>query len=176
MGNEVDVRAWLRDRGAETIEHPGGTLFAHLCRVQARLAELGHDADVQSAGLAHAAYGTDGFDLALLDWKDRSTLRELIGADAEALVYLYGACDRGRSWQRLATTREVADRFTGQVVRLDPAQLTPFIELSIANELDVIEQDHTLADKHGEYFRNLFAAWATATSAPLAQHIHRLLG
>ncbi|MGW3810698.1 DUF6817 domain-containing protein [Micromonospora sp. NPDC005113] len=84
MSTGVDMRAWLRDRGAENIEHPGGTLYAHLCRVQQRLAELGQEPDVQSAGLAHAVYGTDGFDVALLDWTDRGQLRDLIGADAEA--------------------------------------------------------------------------------------------
>jgi hypothetical protein len=67
--------------------------------------------DVQLAGLAHAVYGTDGFDLVLLDPADRTTLRNLIGASAERLVYLYGACDRGRTWRRLAGTGEVWNRF-----------------------------------------------------------------
>ena len=29
MSAEPAVRAWLRERGAETIEHPGGTLYEH---------------------------------------------------------------------------------------------------------------------------------------------------
>ena len=69
------VKAWLRERGAERIDHPGGTLYAHLGRVHDRLGALGHDQHVRLAGLAHAAYGTDGFDLSLLDVTDRSTLR-----------------------------------------------------------------------------------------------------
>lgn len=52
------------------------------------------------AGLAHAVYGTDGFDLALLDPADRTTPRVLIGESAERLVHLYGACDRDRTWPR----------------------------------------------------------------------------
>ena len=102
MTREQAVRAWLRDRGAETIDHPGGTLYAHLGRVHDRLGALGHDPHVQLAGLAHAAYGTDGFDLTLLDVTDRDTLRELVGDRAEALIYLYGACDRSRTWQPLS--------------------------------------------------------------------------
>ncbi|MEV4656493.1 DUF6817 domain-containing protein [Micromonospora sp. NPDC049301] len=176
MSTDVDVRAWLCDRGAENIEHPGGTLYAHLCRVQQRLAELGQEPDVQSAGLAHAVYGTDGFDVALLDWTDRGQLRDLIGADAEALVYLYGACDRKRSWRQLATTGAVYDRFTGQtrIVRSD--QLTPLIDLSIVNELDVIAQMPSLLDKHQAYFRDLFAAWAPAASAAARSEVGCVLG
>ena len=176
VSTDVDVRAWLRQCGTETIEHPGGTLYAHLCRVQGRLANLGYGVDVQSAGLTHAAYGTDGFDLALLDWKNRATLRDLVGEAAEALVYLYGACDRKRTWQGLQTTGEVTDRFTGQVIWLDADQLKPFIDLSIVNELDVIEQDPALLYKHGEYFRELFRSWAPAMSAPLIEQIRHTIG
>lgn len=175
MSIDVDVRAWLRQRGTETIEHPGGTLYAHLCRVQERLAELGHPPAVQAAGLTHAAYGTDGFALALLDWRDRSTLRNLVGADAESLVYLYAACDRERTWDRLAATGEVTDRFTDEVHRLAPQQLTPLIDLSVVNELDVFRQDPALLAAHRRFFRQLWAAWAPAMSAPLIADIDRLL-
>ncbi|RKN39331.1 DUF6817 domain-containing protein [Micromonospora endolithica] len=175
MSADVDVRAWLRSRGTETIQHPGGTLYAHLCRVEERLADLGHGADLRSAGLTHAAYGTDGFGLALLDWSDRATLRNLVGHAAEALVYLYGACDRRSSWQGLAATGEVTDRFTGRVVRLDADQLTPYVDLSVVNELDVIEQDPSLLDRHGDYFRGLFRSWAPVVSPPLVERLRRVL-
>lgn len=176
MGTDVDVRAWLRECGTESIAHPGGTLYAHLCRVQRRLAALGHGEHVQAAGLAHAAYGTDGFDVALLDRGDRATLRDLIGADAEAMVYRYGACGRERSWPRLAATGEVTDRFTGGVVTLGGDALTAFVDLSIVNELDVIEQDPSVAERHGRYFRELFGAWAPVASAPVIAEAHRILG
>ncbi|MEV6348115.1 DUF6817 domain-containing protein [Actinoplanes sp. NPDC051851] len=174
MTADIDARTWLRERGATMVEHPGGTLFAHLCRVEELLAELGHPRDVQLAGLTHAAYGTDGFPLALLDWTDRATLRNLIGTEAEALVYLYGACDRKRSWPHLAETHEVTDRFTDRVEHLTPAMLTPFIDLSIVNELDVIAQNPALLTKHGDYFRTLFTAWSPATSPPVAARIRHI--
>ncbi|MFI7427880.1 DUF6817 domain-containing protein [Micromonospora sp. NPDC049836] len=176
MGADSDVRRWLRQRGAETIPHPGGTLYTHLCRVHDRLAELGCGVDAQLAGLAHAVYGTDGFDVTLLDRTDRATLRELIGDDAEALVYLYGACDRGRTWRKLAATGEVVDRFTDQTWTLGPGQVRPFVDLSIVNELDVIEQDPATADRYGEYFRSLFAAWAPIASPQVTSEAQRLLG
>lgn len=150
MGADSDARRWLRQRGAETIQHPGGTLYSHLCRHD-RLAELGCGVDVQLAGLAHAVYGTDGFDVTLLDRTGRAALRNLIGDDAEALVYLYGACDRRRTWRKLAMTGEVVDRFTDQTWHLSPGQMRPFVDLRIVNELDVIEQDPSNVDKYGGY-------------------------
>jgi hypothetical protein len=176
MSVDAGTRAWLRRCGAEAIEHPGGTLYAHLCRVQERLAALGSDVDTQRAGLAHAVYGTDGFDLALLDWTDRKQLRDLIGDDAEALVYLYGACDRRRTWRDLATTGEVFDRFTKELRTLAPVQLQPFVDLSIVNELDVFEHDRSVVDEHGAYFRALFAAWAPVASPQVVGEALRVLG
>jgi hypothetical protein len=111
--SDVDVRAWLRERGAEAIEHPGGTLYARIGRVHDPLAALGLGPDVARAGLTHATYGTDGFDVALLPLTERATLRALIGPSAEGLVYRYGACDLSRTWRPLATSYTVWDRFTG---------------------------------------------------------------
>ncbi|MEU4427411.1 DUF6817 domain-containing protein [Actinoplanes sp. NPDC024001] len=171
----ADVRDWLQQCGADTVRHPGGTLYAHLCRVEERLAKLGHGDDVRSAGLTHAAYSTDGFDLALLFWQDRDTLRDLVGAGAEELVYLYGACDRHSSWARLAETRQVTDRFTGETRELTDEQLTPFVDLSIVNELDVIEQNPALLAAHRDHFERIFAAWEPVASAPVVADAQRVL-
>ncbi|BCL15542.1 DUF6817 domain-containing protein [Micromonospora sagamiensis] len=175
MSHRDDVCAWLRERGTETIAHPGGTLYAHLCRVHDLLGTFGHGGDVRLAGLTHAAYGTDGFDLALLDPCDREPLRALVGADAEQLVYLYGACDRRRSWPDLVTTRHLVDRFTGRVETLAPELLRPFVDLSIVNELDVLVHDPTVARRYGDYFRSLFATWAPVASSGVTAETRRLL-
>ncbi|PGH45865.1 hypothetical protein COO58_16580 [Micromonospora sp. WMMA1996] len=176
MSTDRDVRDWLRRRGADRIAHPGGTLYAHLCRVGERLAVLGCGSEVQAAGLTHAAYGTDGFDLALLDRADRAVLRDLVGPGAEELVHLYGGCDRSRSWRALAETGQVVDRFTGQVRTPAPDRLRALVDLSIVNELDVIEQDPGIAERHGAYFRDLFASWAPLASARVIDDARRVLG
>ena len=46
------------------------------------------------AGLYHAAYGTDGFDEHMVSVTQRKAIGEIIGTQAEELVYLYCACDR----------------------------------------------------------------------------------
>jgi uncharacterized protein DUF6817 len=173
---ERHLRDWLRQHGAETIEHPGGSLYAHLSRVYDRLGRLGLNDDTRLAGLAHATYGTDGFDVALLDRDDRHTLREIIGARAEALVHRYGGCDRSRTWQRLADTGEVYNRFTDRAETLDAAQLRSFVDLSIVNELDVMEQAPSIMDEHGEYFRELFGTWAAIASPQIIADAREVLG
>jgi uncharacterized protein DUF6817 len=158
------VLTLLRERGAESIEHPGGTLYAHLIRVYERLAGHGADPELQFAGLAHAAYGTDGFDVALFDRHDRTPLQALVGSAAEQLIYRYGGCDRSRSWSDLAQTKQVWNRFDDSVETLAPAELRAFVDLSIVNELDVVEQSAAMAEKYGDYFGRLWADWRPLAS------------
>jgi hypothetical protein len=172
--NPDDVRAWLRERGAETIDHPGGTLYAHLGRVHDRLAELGHGRDVCLAGLAHAAYGTDGFDVTLCDPADREPLRTLVGARAEALIHTYGGCDRSATWAEFGRTRRVVDRWSGQSVVLSEEDATAFADLSIVNELDVSEQDPSIAARYGAYFRTVFSSWQSLASPRLLDEVATL--
>lgn len=102
-------------------------------------------------------------------------LRDLVGADAEEIVYLYGACDRGRSWRDLARTGEVFDRFARQVRTPGETQLQSLVDLSIVNKLDVIEHDPAVADRHGAYFRELFASWAPIASEQVISDAQRVL-
>jgi hypothetical protein len=175
MSFDSAARAFLLDHGAKSIEHPGGTLYAHLCRVERRLADLGAGRDLQLAGLTHAVYGTDGFVRRLLAWSDRDSLRSVVGETAENVVYLYGACDRDRTWPLLADTATVHDRFTGQPEHIDASQLVSFVDLSIVNELDVIEQNPAMLEKHGNYFDDLFTRWAPVTSPSVIAEARRVL-
>lgn len=150
--------ALLRTRGAGGIDHPGGTLLAHLVRVASLLAEWGADDDVQLAGLCHAAYGTDGFGVALLGLDERALLVEAIGQSAEALVYLYASCDREQTYPQLPQpVVTFRDRFDG--MRRTPPQsaVHAFVEITAANELDVIRNNHELARRYGAALAQLFA-------------------
>ncbi|MFI6325959.1 alpha/beta fold hydrolase [Nonomuraea sp. NPDC050556] len=106
-----------RELGAAKIDHPGGTLLAHLRRVHALTVEWNASPRVRLAAICHATYGTAGFPHALLPIEDRQRLQDVIGTDAEALVHLYGTHDRAEPLP--ATDRR------------------DFAVLTIANELDV---------------------------------------
>ena len=170
------VLEWLRERGAESIPHAGGSLYEHLGRVTDRLA--GHGASEMEclAALTHAAYGTDGFPVVLLDVVHRATLRDLIGAEAEELVYRYGGCDRGRTWRALPSTGLIWNRFTGNSAAPTPEGLRAFADLSIVNELDVYERSPEIAEKAGDYFRSVFPTWEPITSPTVMADARRVLG
>jgi hypothetical protein len=159
----IDVRvvaaeALLEARGADRIDHPGGTLLAHLHRVRDLLAAWEASPDVQLAGLCHAAYGTDGFPTALLQLDERGRLGETIGAAAEQLVYLYGSCNRAQVYPHLGErVVEFVDRFNGVRSTPAPPELRAFVEITAANELDVVRHNPELATRHGANLAALFA-------------------
>ncbi|NMN97204.1 alpha/beta fold hydrolase [Antrihabitans stalactiti] len=125
-----------RTLGAEQLAHPGGTLLAHVGRVYDLTVEWIAAPRTRLAAICHATYGTDGFQHELTN--DRQRLQHVIGSDAEALVYLYGSCDRTSSYADLGGPQLlVVDRFTGTASPIHGAQLRDFAVLTIANELDV---------------------------------------
>ncbi|MFG3227746.1 DUF6817 domain-containing protein [Kitasatospora sp. NPDC048194] len=165
------IEDFLRAHDADRIPHPGGTLLAHLARVAALLAQWGTDSAVQAAGLCHAAYGTDGFDGALLGLDERAALAELVGDRAEALVYLYASCDRTAVYPRLGRDERPLfhDRFTGNDHLPPEEDLRAFLAITAANELDVLAHNAELADRYEPGLYELFsrvrhllpeAAWA----------------
>lgn len=146
--DEPAARAFLEATGAASIAHPGGTLLDHLHRTAARLASWGASRPLVRAGLCHAAYGTDGFDRALLDPTNRSRLAAVIGPEGEDLVFLYGSCDREFTYHQLAIgSGRFRDRFTGIVMSPEPARLDQFMELTLANELDIVSHDQQAAKR-----------------------------
>jgi len=167
---QAAVEVFLRDHGAARMPHPGGTLLEHLLRVQLLLAEWEADPAVQTAGLCHATYGTDGFAPALLPLTERATLVALIGEPAESLVYLYAGCDRATVYPRIDGTTAVAfrDRFTGREHHPSPADLRAFLEITAANEIDVLTHNAELAEQHGPALYG-FLQRAGALLSPAAQ-------
>jgi hypothetical protein len=161
------VEAFLRARGTARMSHPGGTLLDHLGRVRRQL-----------AAMCHAAYGTDGFDQWLLPVTERATLAGLIGDRAEALVHLYASCDRGAVYPRIGRDRPVVfrDRFTGREHTPPDADLRAFLEITAANELDVLAHNEELAERYGPGLRRLFARAGDLLSAPARQACARQLG
>jgi hypothetical protein len=154
----VIVREFLRRRGADRVSHPGGNLYDHLVRVADLLSGWGADEDVTIAGMCHACYGTGGFDVALARVDERDRVAAVLGKRAEALVYLYGSCDRRAVYPGLVgqAPAPFRDRFTGETCDVGETDLRAFLEITAANELDVLVRQPELLDRHGHTLFDLF--------------------
>lgn len=128
----------LRERGAAEIDHPGGTLLAHLIRVADALAARGATPTLVDAGLMHAAYGTAGFPRALFGLEERPLVASLAGPKAEAVIYLYCADDRKAGPAAPFADGRLGDRFSGASVTLALGARRDLLELTVVNELDVL--------------------------------------
>ncbi len=134
------TEAFLVERGVEGIPHPGGTLFAHLKRVAGLLKAWSAPEYLEIAGLCHAVYGTDGFATSLVNVAHRESVQEVVGSKSESIIYLYSSADRGFVYPQIGTATPVVlrDRFTDTARELSETELRDFMELTAANELDVI--------------------------------------
>jgi len=168
--------ALLRECGAGAVAHPGGTLLAHLRRVQDRLALWQARPALQLAGLCHAFYGTDGFPGALLPVTRRAELTAVIGAEAESIVYLYASCDRGATYPDLGRSdAPFHDRFTGGSHVPGPRPRRDFAELSAANELDLARLDPAFRERWGADLLALFTRLQALLSADAWQDCRTVL-
>jgi hypothetical protein len=157
---------FLLHAGADAIPHPGGTLRDHLHRTADRLAAWGAPGWVVDAGRLHAAYGTDGFAPALASPDDRGVVEGVVGARAERLVHLYDCCDRSESYPTFGTPAPVVvDRWTGRHHRPSADQLRWFVQLTVANELDVTAHNPAIRAEHGPSLAALFTRWRPLLSA-----------
>jgi hypothetical protein len=151
---------FLVKAGADAIPHPGGTLRDHLHRTADRLATWDAPGWVVDAGRLHAAYGTDGFAPALASAENRGVIEGVVGATAERLIHLYDCCDRSESYPTFGSPEPVVvDRWTGEHHRPPADHLRWFLELTVANELDVMTHNPTVRAEHGPSLAALFARW-----------------
>ena len=168
----------LREWGADEIDHPGGTLLAHLVRTASLLHRWDADDDLVLAGLFHAAYGTDGFAPSLIQLDQRADLQSIIGREAEAIIYTYACCDRTASYPLIgdAAIDCFIDRHTGAPIEMSEQALRDFVELTYANELDLVAYNQEFAAEFGPALKQVFNQWTHLASEPAIAHLHEVLG
>ena len=99
----------------------------------------------------------------------------MIGPEAELLVYRYGACDRETSWRDLSEHRTVTDRFTGTSEELGGEELREFVDLTIVNELDVLDHAPELDSKLRPFLQEQIPRWQSLTSPAVLSDAQRIL-
>jgi Domain of unknown function (DUF6817) len=135
------MEEFLRDLGVSGIAHVNGTFLRHLEGVRELLRAWSARESLCQAGLFHSVYGTAGFGVVALGVSERSRLSGAIGQEAEEIVYLFCACDREVLYARLRNGEDFdyRDRFTGEARRLKPAELRDLCELTMADQLELLQ-------------------------------------
>lgn len=174
----ADKFAKLRAMGAGEFTHFNGSLEAHLHGTYELLRDWGAKPALCNAGLFHAAYGTDGFDEHLLSLDSRAKIAEIIGDEAEQIVYLYCACDRSYVFESIRPNRPIQfhNRFTHQYFELTEEQGRDFCMLTVANELEIAAQSTVFVNQHGEALRKLFANMTHFLPPPATDRVKAVLG
>lgn len=88
------LKKYLVDVGAAQLPHAGQKYIDHNVGVYYALKTWGCYAEVCDAGFLHSIYGTERFNAFKVATSDRPVIRDLIGARAEALVYLNCTMER----------------------------------------------------------------------------------
>lgn len=154
MDNKI---ALLKKLGSHTTKSENGWLIDHLTGTYNLLVEWGADEALCDAGLFHAAYGTFGYDEKLIDVSRRNDLTALIGKEAESIVYTYCACDRDKTYPNLKNRVVIfRDRFDDQTRYLTSKQLRNFCELTVANQLELINSNDSFRQKWAQDMYKLF--------------------
>lgn len=90
---------YLKSVNTHKIAHSGRTLFEHLYGTYNILVNEGQPEHICLAGLFHSIYGTNTF--LHISETNRDIIRNIIGNDAEKLVWLFSNPDRKNNWQNL---------------------------------------------------------------------------
>ena len=148
----------LSELGAGDFEHIDGSLIEHLRGTKALLEDWSAPPILQDAGLYHAAYGTAGFEQYLVSTEKRDMIAEIIGAQAEEIVYRYCACDREYFFPQFGVREnpEFRNRFTGESHYLTSEAMRTFCELTAANEVEIASDNPAFMQKHGASLQSLF--------------------
>lgn len=168
----------LAELGAADFVHINGNLIDHLQGTKELLSSWSASQTLQDAGLYHAAYGTAGFETQLVAPEQRKKIAQIVGAQAEEIVYQYCACDRDYFWPQLGLVAKpiFRNRFTQETYPLNSGLLKDFCELTVANELEIARASSDFIAKHGRGLLKLFTRMAPLLSSGANRAVTRVLG
>ena len=118
--------------------HSGRDLYIHLEGTRKELEKLGAPEYLQDAGLFHSVYGTTAFmsEAGLVSFNDRDKIVELIGKQAEEIVWWFCMLEKPRDYN---------------IEKLEDGQLKNDLRLlSYANDVDQRPEENRL-----EYYNNV---------------------
>lgn len=133
-----DRLRFLRDAHTEGMPHSGRALFDHLLGTRQVLVEWGARPALCDAGLFHSIYSTEHYEEKALPLTRRGEVQQLIGKEAESLVWLFCIMRREAFFQDLGKDRSpaVQHRETGEAISLSGTQHQDLLTLLLANSTE----------------------------------------
>ena len=121
-----------------TLNHGQHMLIDHLKGTYRILKRWGCADYLCKAGLCHSIYGTESFVKESATLENRDYMQSVIGVEAEALAYLFGAHTKESLWKILSKSDSymIVDRFLKIEVPLSEQALSDLMMLTLANWLE----------------------------------------
>jgi hypothetical protein len=129
---------FLREANTEGMPHSDHGLLAHLLGTRQLLVEWEARPALCDAGLFHSVYGTDCYELKAVPLTMRNGVQQLIGEEAESLVWLFCTMRRETLFQNPGPKGElrVQHRLTDEWLPLTKIQYEDLLTMTIANTLE----------------------------------------
>jgi len=127
--------------GVEHFDHINGNLLEHLKGTSELLIKWGNREELCNAGLYHSVYGTQEYNKQVIN--DRSKVINIIGEEAEKIVFYFSTCDRDYFYSQIdlqIDSHELKYRnsLSGEIEVLSKSMANDLLELTLANELEIL--------------------------------------
>lgn len=167
--------ALLEALGAHVTSHSRRTLMAHLQGTHDLLEAWGNPPAICVAGLFHSIYGTYAFEKQSADLNMRARIRDVIGPEAELLVYFFCVTDRRCFYEHLGESHfQLRDIAHDCDLTLDRDSLAALIEIEVANMVDQLPyRSKKKALRAAQWYPDAFARSRGYISAPAARAAER---
>lgn len=173
---EPRLAGLLQSLDAHRVLHSKRTLAEHLVGTYELLRSWGNDEVVCRAGLFHSIYGTRVFKIRCADFSSRKMVRDVIGAPAEFLAYLFCIADRDSFFSGARTTPHVIRDAVGNTdLAVTRRVLASLLEIEAANIVEHLPRRGRETRRNMRWFRNAFAGCRGFISPDAADAIARAL-
>jgi len=136
---EERYRAFLTEHlRAEEVRHTGRSFFGHLKGVHDLLRDWGNPEFICLAGLFHSVYGTWHFQHKAFPIAKRNVVADLIGKEAEFLVYVFCVTERPKVFLAHIGRPEISihDHYANTPLHLSRSDLDNLLEIEAANLIE----------------------------------------
>ncbi|HZZ45036.1 MAG TPA: hypothetical protein VFE58_19020 [Tepidisphaeraceae bacterium] len=139
MDEQLENRlGFLRKANTEGMPHTDRGLLDHLLGTRQLLVEWEARPALCDAGLFHSVYSTEHYELKAIPLTVRNEVQQLIGDEAESLVWLFCMMRRETLFRNLGQDRNlsVQHRLNGEQIPLSGTQFQDLVTMTFANSLE----------------------------------------